>query len=135
LGKATGLVSDTRITHATPAAFAAHQTHRSQENNIPEDLLATGADVMLSGGLSYWIPKQASDKKSLIHQQLTQTIGNSLEIRSSRKDAKNLLTTAQQKGYTLVFNKANSTHKCNTQQIIGIKCSHVTKHFPRCFVV
>jgi alkaline phosphatase len=31
MGKSTGLVSDTRITHATPAAFAAHQTHRSQE--------------------------------------------------------------------------------------------------------
>ncbi len=104
MGKVTGLVSDTRITHATPAAFAAHQTHRSQENNIPEDLLATGVDVMLSGGLSYWIPEQASDKKSLIHQQLAHATGNSIEIKSSRKDAKNLLTTAQQKGYTLVFN-------------------------------
>ena len=27
-GKSTGLVSDTRLTHATPAAFAAHQPHR-----------------------------------------------------------------------------------------------------------
>jgi alkaline phosphatase len=104
LGKATGLVSDTRITHATPAAFAAHQTHRSQENSIPEDLLATGADVMFSGGLGYWIPVQASDKKSLIHQQLAHTTDNSVEIKSSRKDAKNLLTTAQQKGYNLAFN-------------------------------
>ena len=104
LGKATGLVSDTRITHATPAAFAAHQTHRSQESNIPEDLLATEADVMLSGGLSYWIPEQATDAKSLIHQQLAHITGNSVEITSSRKDAKNLLTTAQQKGYTLAFN-------------------------------
>lgn len=104
MGKATGLVSDTRITHATPAAFASHQTHRSQENNIPEDLLATGADVMLSGGLSYWIPEQASDKKSLIHQQLAHITGNSAEIKSSRKDAKNLLDIAQQKGYTLAFN-------------------------------
>ena len=104
LGKATGLVSDTRITHATPAAFAAHQTHRSQENNIPEDLLVTEADVMLSGGLSYWIPEQANDKKSLIHKQLAHITGNSVEIKSTRKDAKNLLTTAQQKGYTLAFN-------------------------------
>ena len=104
MGKATGLVSDTRITHATPSAFAAHQTHRSQENNIPEDLLATGADVMLSGGLAYWIPEQATGKKSLIHQQLAHIIGNSAEIKSSRKDAKNLLNIAQQKGYTLAFN-------------------------------
>jgi alkaline phosphatase len=104
MGKATGLVSDTRITHATPAAFAAHQSHRSHENNIPEDLLATGVDVLLSGGLSYWIPEQANDKKSLIHQQLARATGNSIEIKSSRKDAKNLLTMAQQKGYALAFN-------------------------------
>jgi len=82
------LVSDTRITHATPAAFAAHQTHRSQENNIPEDLLATDVDVMLSGGLSYWIPQQASDARSLIHEQLVHMNGNSVEIKSSRKDTK-----------------------------------------------
>ncbi|CAK8718593.1 hypothetical protein GCAAIG_08050 [Candidatus Electronema halotolerans] len=29
MGKATGLVSDTRLTHATPAAFAAHQSRRA----------------------------------------------------------------------------------------------------------
>ncbi|MFA6051161.1 MAG: alkaline phosphatase [Methylobacter sp.] len=106
LGKSTGLVSDTRITHATPAAFAAHQTHRSHETSIPEDLLAADADVMLSGGLSYWIPEQSSDKNSALHQQLAQLTDNSLEIKSSRKDAKNLLNVAQQKGYTLTFNKA-----------------------------
>ncbi|HEY8034252.1 MAG TPA: alkaline phosphatase [Methylobacter sp.] len=105
MGKSTGLVSDTRITHATPAAFAAHQTHRSQEISIPEDLLATGADVMFSGGLSYWLPEQANDKNSVLHKQLTQLTDNSIEIKSSRKDAKNLLTVAQQKGYTLAFNK------------------------------
>ncbi len=106
MGKSTGLVSDTRITHATPAAFAAHQTHRSQENSIPEDLLATGADVMFSGGLSYWLPEQANDKSSVLHQQLVQMTGNSIEIKSSRKDAKNLLTVAHRQGYTLAFNKA-----------------------------
>ena len=38
-GKSTGLVSDTRVTHATPAAFAAHQTHRSHENAIAVDMV------------------------------------------------------------------------------------------------
>lgn len=106
MGKSTGLVSDTRITHATPAAFASHQTHRSQENSIPEDLLSTEADVMLSGGLSYWLPEQANDKNSAVHKQLVQLTGNSIEIKSSRKDTKNLLTVARQKGYALTFNKA-----------------------------
>jgi len=106
MGKATGLVSDTHITHATPAAFAAHQTHRSQENSIPEDLLATGADVMLSGGLGYWLPKQVNDKNSQPYRQLVQLTDKSVEIKSFRNDEKNLLTAAQQKGYKLAFNKA-----------------------------
>lgn len=47
LGKSTGLVSDTRVTHATPAAFAAHQPHRSMENEIAVDMLNNDVDVML----------------------------------------------------------------------------------------
>jgi alkaline phosphatase len=106
IGKSTGLVSDTRITHATPAAFAAHQNHRSQENSIAEDLLATGADVMLSGGLSYWLPEQVNDKKSDLHRHIADLVGNNFEITSSRRDSENLLAVAQQKGYALAFNKA-----------------------------
>ncbi|MGZ8923448.1 MAG: alkaline phosphatase [Methylosarcina sp.] len=106
LGKMTGLVSDTRITHATPAAFAAHETHRSQENDIAEDLLASNADLMLSGGLDYWIPEQANDAASDVYKQLKNRIGDSFKIHSARKDQKNLLEEARQKGYTLVFNKS-----------------------------
>jgi alkaline phosphatase len=106
LGKMTGLVSDTRITHATPAAFAAHETHRSQENDIAEDLLASNADLMLSGGLDYWIPEQANDADSEVYKQLKNRIGDSFKIQSARKDQKNLLVEARQKGYTLVFNKS-----------------------------
>ena len=49
MGKSTGLISDTMITDATPAAFAAHQAHRSLANDIAVDMLNSGADVMLSG--------------------------------------------------------------------------------------
>jgi Alkaline phosphatase len=98
LGKATGLVSDTRMTHATPAAFAAHQTHRSQENDIAEDLLAAQPDVMLSGGLSYWIPRQAK-------RPFPYLIG-APQVKSKRTDNKDLLQTARRQGYTLAFNKA-----------------------------
>jgi len=105
-GKSTGLVSDTRITHATPAAFAAHQTHRGKENAIAVDLLNNEVDVMLSGGLRYFIPKAASDKNSAIHQQLKTRTGGSLEIKSKRKDNRNLLDEAEQKHYALAFTKA-----------------------------
>jgi alkaline phosphatase len=103
-GKATGLVSDTRITHATPAAFAAHETHRSHETRIPEDLLASDADVMLSGGLDYWLPKAAAEKSSSVHQQLGTMTEQAFKISSARQDDKDLLKTAQKQGYRLVFN-------------------------------
>ncbi len=106
LGKSTGLISDTRITHATPAAFAAHQNHRSMENKIAVDLLNTGVDVMLSGGLQYWIPKNANEKDSQVRKELEQMTEGAVKIVSKRKDNRNLLKEAQQKGYTPAFNKS-----------------------------
>ena len=104
LGKATGLVSDTRLTHATPAAFAAHQPHRSYENEIAVDMLNTGPDVMLSGGLRYWIP-ESTNEKGEVYQQLTELTGGDVYLKSKRKDERNLLLEAQEKGYGLAFNK------------------------------
>lgn len=106
IGKATGLVSDTRITHATPAAFAAHQTHRSLENEIAEDLLAIGPDVMFSAGWSYWLPETVNDKQSQDYRSAAQLLGRTDSIASKRNDRKNLLAQARQQGYELVFNKS-----------------------------
>ncbi|WP_038176949.1 MULTISPECIES: alkaline phosphatase [Vibrio] len=104
-GKATGLVSDTRLTHATPAAFAAHQPHRSLENDIASDMLATGVDVMLSGGLRHWIPQSTNDKGDT-YQQLEKLTQGDVYLKSKRKDQRNLLTEAQQSGYQLAFNRS-----------------------------
>ena len=71
LGKVTGLVSDTRLTHATPAAFAAHQPHRSLENEIAVDMLEQRVDVMLSGGLRHWLPEVVNDKGELFVINMT----------------------------------------------------------------
>ncbi|MBW1800094.1 MAG: alkaline phosphatase [Deltaproteobacteria bacterium] len=105
MGKATGLVSDTRLTHATPAGFAAHQPHRSRENDIAVDMLNNDVDVMLSGGLRHWIPKAANDKDSKIHNHLKARTGGEFRIKSKRKDARNLLNEAEDKGYALAFTK------------------------------
>jgi alkaline phosphatase len=118
-GKATGLVSDTRITHATPAALAAHQTHRSKENEIAVDLLNAQVDIMLSAGLRHWLPQQANEINSVTYQQLQSLIGNEVEIITKRQDERNLLAEARQKGYDLVFNK---TQLAQTQgkKILGL---------------
>ncbi|TKF22588.1 alkaline phosphatase [Vibrio genomosp. F6] len=104
MGKATGLVSDTRLTHATPASFAAHQPHRSLENDIASDMLHTGVDVMLSGGLRHWIPKSTNDKKQT-YKDLQALTGGDVYLKSKRKDERNLLAEAQTDGYSLAFNK------------------------------
>ncbi len=105
-GKSTGLVSDVRITHATPAAFAAHQPYRSLENEIALDMLKTGPDVMLSGGLRHWIPKEANDKNSEVRQKLEQMSEGVVKIISRRKDSRNLVKEARQQGYAVAFTKS-----------------------------
>lgn len=49
-GKATGLVSTTRITHATPAAFASHVPDRGMEGAIAEQYAESDVDVLMGGG-------------------------------------------------------------------------------------
>jgi len=106
LGKSSGLVSDVRLTHATPAAFAAHQPHRSMENQIAEDMLATAPDVMLSGGLRHWIPQQANDPHSDVYKQLQQMTTGAIKLKSKRTDQRNLLIEAREQGYQLAFTKS-----------------------------
>ncbi|WP_341663739.1 alkaline phosphatase [Vibrio sp.] len=118
LGKATGLVSDTRLTHATPASFAAHQAHRSLENDIAIDMLATGADVMLSGGLRHWIPKSVN-KKEQTYRQLKALTQGYIYLKSKRKDERNLLLEAQEAGYQLTFNR-NTMSDISKGKILGL---------------
>ncbi|HEX5936086.1 MAG TPA: alkaline phosphatase [Actinomycetota bacterium] len=50
-GKATGLVTDSYITDATPGAFAAHVTSRSQTREIATQMAAQDVEILLGGGL------------------------------------------------------------------------------------
>jgi alkaline phosphatase len=117
MGKATGLVSDTRLTHATPAAFASHQRHRSLENDIAEEMLKdVQVDVMLSGGLRHWIP-QGSDETST---ELVNLINEpTVQIKSKRSDDTNLLVDAQNLGYSLAFNKTQLAN-ADDDKLLGL---------------
>lgn len=54
LGKATGLVATSRITHATPASFVANVPKRSLEDAIAEQILDRNVDVALGGGAKHF---------------------------------------------------------------------------------
>jgi alkaline phosphatase len=56
-GKATGLVTTCRITHATPAGFIANiQGNRDDEGPIAEQMLERRVDVLLGGGGTFVTP-------------------------------------------------------------------------------
>lgn len=49
-GKATGLVTTTVVSDATPASFAAHVPDRYMHAEIAPQMLASGVDVLMGGG-------------------------------------------------------------------------------------
>ncbi len=53
-GLATGLVTTTRVTHATPAGFIANMPSRDMEAEIAEQILGRRVDVVLGGGDRYF---------------------------------------------------------------------------------
>jgi alkaline phosphatase len=63
-GLATGLVSTSSITHATPASFIAHQLSRQSDENIALDFLKTDIDVFIGGGRTFF--EVRSDHRNLL---------------------------------------------------------------------
>jgi alkaline phosphatase len=53
-GKRTGLVTTTRVTHATPASFIANVPRRDMEDAIAEQMLERRVDVVLGGGARHF---------------------------------------------------------------------------------
>jgi alkaline phosphatase len=67
-GYGCGLVTTTRVTHATPAAWVSHQIHRDLEDAIALDLLAFRPDVLLGGGSVHFDAAKRPDKKDLYEE-------------------------------------------------------------------
>jgi alkaline phosphatase len=63
-GLSTGLVATSTITHATPASFIAHDTSRSNYEDIARDFLDTDIDLFIGGGLDHYNSRK--DGKDLI---------------------------------------------------------------------
>lgn len=63
-GRGVGLVTTTRITHATPAGFAAVSPSRNLEDAIAEQLL--GVDVLLGGGRRCFTAAGRRDGRDLV---------------------------------------------------------------------
>ena len=64
-GKSTGLVTTTRITHATPAGFGTNVPERGMEDEIAEQYLDREYDVLRGGGSRHYDPDSRDDGRDL----------------------------------------------------------------------
>ena len=62
-GMAVGVVTNTEIEDATPAAMVAHTRRRSEYDRIVEQFFAAKPDVIMGGGLANFLPKSAKGSK------------------------------------------------------------------------
>ncbi len=99
MGKSTGLVSTSSITHATPACFATHIDYRRKEPAIAEQLVASGTDVMLGAGTYFFLPKDSTGSK--------------------REDNRNLLLEAKEAGYDVVHTR-KALAGTQAQKVLGL---------------
>ena len=90
-GKATGLVATSRITHATPAAYACHIQDRGWDNDIMEHIVYNNLDVVFGGGARHLIPEDAS---------YTTSFGDVWG--GKRTDGENLMDVLLARGYQVV---------------------------------
>lgn len=70
-GRATGLITTTRITHATPATFVAKNQNRNEENEIADEYVHADVDFLVGGGYRHFIQGKASkrtDKRNLVNE-------------------------------------------------------------------
>lgn len=91
-GLATGLVSTSSITHATPASFIAHQSSRGSYEAIAADFLKTDIDLFIGGGINHF---------------------------AHRKDGLNLLDSLKKRGYE-IDTTLNDVLKSTATKIAGL---------------
>jgi len=110
-GYGTGIVSTTRITHATPATTFAHVCNRNAENTIAAQMVpggegynvklgTDGMDVVLGGGRRHFLPPPSG----------------------RRSDNRNLVAEMQNAGYSYVTtgSELNNLNLASTQKLLGL---------------
>lgn len=101
-GYATGLVSSSSITHATPASFIAHQPSRGMEEEIAADFIGSDIDIFIGGGRKFFV---------------------------KRKDGRNLLTELENDNY-LVFNSLDDASNVNSGKLAILTAENHNEAYP-----
>ncbi|MDD3727864.1 MAG: alkaline phosphatase [Dysgonamonadaceae bacterium] len=101
-GYATGLVSSSSITHATPASFIAHQPSRGMEEEIAADFIGSDIDIFIGGGRKFFV---------------------------KRKDGRNLLNELENDKY-LVFNSLDDASNINSGKLAILTAENHNEAYP-----
>jgi alkaline phosphatase len=101
-GKSVGVVSTTRLTHATPGAIYAHSADRDDENYIAEQLPEFEPEVALGGGTRHFIPQGSAGSK--------------------RTDDKDLIAVMKNKGYAYVttVSELGKINPASCEKLLGL---------------
>jgi alkaline phosphatase len=86
-GLATGIVTTTRVAHATPASFTAHVNSRGQYEDIAEQIAALRPDVVLGGGRNQF--EARGDDQNLsdgMQADGYQVVHSATELRAARNN-------------------------------------------------
>jgi alkaline phosphatase len=123
-GMASGLVTNTRITHATPASFAGHIISRySREQDIADQVIGEHeVEVLLAGGARACVP-QGSRVSDVLPG-----VPPELDGSSRREDDRNLVAEARDRGYAIADDRASlKAGAAQASKLLGLFSS---SHFP-----
>ncbi len=108
-GYATGVVTTTRVTHATPATTYAHLCNRNGENTIAAQMvpggegyneaLGDGIDVVLGGGRRHFLPNDNGGR---------------------RTDGRDLIAEMQDAGYQYASSTSELMNVADEDRVLGI---------------
>ena len=99
MNKSTGIVVTSSVTHATPAVFAAHVDDRNKNNEIAEQIVDSGIDILFGGGSAYFIPCSREGSKRDDEKDLLKILGERLDIALTAEEFRSLSDS----GYAAAF--------------------------------
>ncbi len=119
-GLSAGVVTTTRITHATPAATYSHICHRDLENDIAAAMVPggagynaalgrTGIDVLLGGGTQFFTPFSKGGKRSHMSYDLDRDTAKEPSLADMTSKAMDVLAK-NGKGYFLMVEGGRIDH-------------------------
>lgn len=88
-GRSTGIISTSEFMHATPADFSAHDPSRSNYDNLTEQIVYNGLNVILGGGTPYLLASARKDKedmKAILAARGYGYVDNASDLRAFRGD-------------------------------------------------